>query len=61
LIKNFRADSDFSFSNAIVIAIEKPIRIDRTLIEYFRADFDFSFSNAIVIVIGKPIRIDLPR
>jgi len=28
LIKFFRADFSFSFSNAIVIEIEKPIRID---------------------------------
>jgi len=33
LIEKFSSDFDFLFSNAITITIEKPIRINQTLIE----------------------------
>jgi hypothetical protein len=46
LIGNFPAGFDFEISNAIVIAIEKPIRIDWTLIENGLNDFTFVYDDA---------------
>ena len=46
----FQPDPDFLFSIAIMILIQKPIRINQTLI--------FLFSIAIMILIQKPIRIN---
>jgi hypothetical protein len=43
-ISGSRSDPEKDFSNAIMIAIEKPIRINQTLIKKFSSDFDFSFS-----------------
>ena len=40
LIENFQARFDLQFSNAIMIVIEKSIRIDRTLIEYSPCGYD---------------------
>jgi hypothetical protein len=38
--RGFEPGSGFGFSNAIMIAIEKQFRIDRTLIFFFQPDRD---------------------
>ncbi|HII99111.1 MAG TPA: hypothetical protein HA272_07655 [Methanoregula sp.] len=46
LIEHFPAGFDFEISNAITIAIEKPIRNDRTLIEHGFAESGFTGDDA---------------
>jgi hypothetical protein len=48
LIENFQARFDLEFSNAIVIAIEKLIRIDRTLVESIAMAF-YNLSHPIAL------------
>jgi hypothetical protein len=48
LIENFQARFDLQFSNAIVIAIEILIRIDRTLVESTAITF-FNRSRSIAL------------
>jgi len=47
LISKFQPDFDFKIFIAIMIPIEKRIRINQTLISKFQPDFDFLFSTGL--------------
>jgi len=46
LIFHFQSNLDFKFSTAIMIAIEKPIRINQTLIIFEKSQYGFPYSEA---------------